>query len=67
MAAGKIIAFINSNGFYDKFQPGFRAGHSTKTALLQVVGFVVEADSGQSSVFFLLDLTAAFADHLVYN
>lgn len=49
---------MNGNGL---FQPGFRAGHSTATALLRVFNdLLLAADCGQHTVLLLLDLSAAF-------
>lgn len=68
MVADKIIAFINGNGLCDKFQSGFRAGHSTETAL-PVFNDALAADSSHLSALLLLDVTAAFdvVDHWILN
>lgn len=56
-----LISFINSNGLFESFQSGFNANHSTKTALLRLMNdLLIVVDSGKSSVFVLLDLSAAF-------
>lgn len=33
----QLIAFLNRNELFETFQPGLRANHSTKTALLRVM------------------------------
>ncbi len=51
----------------DKFQLGFRAGHSTESALLRVVNDLrIISDSGNSTALILLDFSAAFdtIDHV---
>ncbi len=53
--------FLSQNNKLDAKQSGFRSGHSTETALLSVTEAlrIAKADS-KSSVFILLDLSAAF-------
>ena len=49
--------------FYSRYVSlgGFRAGHSTETAVLRVLSDLLQAaDSGESGVLALLDLSAAF-------
>ncbi len=57
----QVSLFLSQNSKLDAKQSGFRSGHSTETALLSVTEAlrIAKADS-KSSVFILLDLTAAF-------
>uniref|UniRef100_A0A9J7Y1L6 Reverse transcriptase domain-containing protein n=1 Tax=Cyprinus carpio carpio TaxID=630221 RepID=A0A9J7Y1L6_CYPCA len=64
----QISPYLISNNILDPFQSGFRAKHSTESALLRVVNdLLLSADSGNCTILLLLDLSAAFdtVDHRI--
>ncbi|KAI2653946.1 RNA-directed DNA polymerase from mobile element jockey [Labeo rohita] len=65
---GQLQSFLNENNLHEKFQSGFKAHHSTESALLRVMNDVMlTTDSGQSVALVLLDLSSAFdlVDHSI--
>ena len=64
----KLQSFLNEQNILDIFQSGFKAFHSTESALLRVFNdLLVANDSGNSAILLLLDLSVAFdtIDHTI--
>lgn len=62
----QLMAYLSSADLLPTLQSGFRPGHSTETAVLQVLSELLQAvDRGDLAALILLDLTAAFdtVDH----
>jgi len=66
LVARQLLAHLNSNGLLPRFQPAYRAHHSTETSVLKVLTDILLAvHAGDLSALVLLDLSAAFdtVDH----
>ena len=66
MVYRQITTYLEANHLLPKFQSGFRARHSTETAVLKVLSNIFTAtDQGSIGLLGLLDMSAAFdrVDH----
>jgi len=62
----QLVNYLTSADLLLSLQSGFRAGHSTETAVLRVLSGILHAiDCGDVAALVLLDLSAAFdmVDH----
>ena len=63
----QLMTYLKDNTLLPDLQSGFRAHHSTETAVLKVMSDILLAlDSGSLALLTLLDLSAAFdsVDHV---
>ena len=68
MVNQQVVAYLDENRLLPKLQSGFRARHSTETALLKVLSdILLSADQQQVTLLVLLDMSAAFdtVDHAI--
>ena len=57
----QLLAYLNANNIFPTSQSAYRRGHSTETALLNMMNDILHAlDNGDVTVVTLLDLSAAF-------
>lgn len=66
VVSNQLHSYLNLHSIYEKFQSGFRALHSTESALLKVFDDIyLTTDAGDSIILMLLDLSSAFdmVDH----
>ena len=63
MVNQQVVAYLDENKLLPKLQSGFRARHSTETALLKVLADIfLSADQQQVTLLVLLDMSA---QHLI--
>lgn len=61
VVSNQLTLYLEHHGILPLAQSGFRRGHSTTTALLDVVGNILEArDRGMGTLLVLLDFSRAF-------
>ena len=68
MVSRRLTRYLEGEKLLPKFQSGFRARHSTETAILKVLSDILTAaDQGKVSILGLLDMSAAFdtVDHSI--
>ena len=57
----QLHSFLHLHNIFDPFQSGFKAFHSTESALLRVINDILwTTDQGDSAILLLLDLSSAF-------
>lgn len=64
----QLLSLLENTNIMEKFQSGFRACHSTESALLKVSNdLLLSLDSGKCAIIILLDLSSAFdtVDHSI--
>src|SRR6218665_1386682 len=64
----QLLPYLERSGLLPTYQSGFRANHSTETALLSLLSDIYSAiDKSQLSLLALFDVSAAFdmVDHQI--
>ena len=64
----QLVSHLELNGLIPALHSPYRRAHSTETAVLKIISFLLMAvDRGQVTILGLLDLSAAFdaVDHII--
>ena len=64
----QLVSYMELNGLMPGLQSTYRRGHSTETAVLKIISFLLmTVDRGQVTILGFLDLSAAFdtVDHII--
>jgi len=61
LVARQLLAYLNTSGLLPRLQSAYHVGHSTETAVLNVLSDILLAiNAGDLSALVLLDMSAAF-------
>lgn len=63
----QLLLFLNGNSIVETSKSGFKAAHSTESALFKVLNYIfLTLDKGDAAILVLLDLSAAYMiDHII--
>ena len=61
MISKQLLAYLDTNDLFPKYQSAYRAAHSTETTLTGVLSVLIpEVDAGNIALMSMFDLSAAF-------